>query len=208
GGNRRGRSRRYINLMITMLLGGLWHGAGWTFVVWGGLHGFYLIVNHAWQNVCQKILGWSPERPSSILGRAAAGTLTFAAVLIGWVIFRSDDLATALRMMLAMSGHYGVIIPASVATNLSGAASTSITPSGVPNLMPTLIAEAAVLPIVWLAPNTQQIMAEYRPAFENIAVGPARWLSWRPSTVWCVIVGLYLGYSLLTLSRVSDFIYF
>jgi D-alanyl-lipoteichoic acid acyltransferase DltB (MBOAT superfamily) len=48
GGNRKGKVRRYANLMVTMLLGGLWHGAGWTFVIWGGLHGFYLIVNHAW----------------------------------------------------------------------------------------------------------------------------------------------------------------
>ena len=49
GGNRQGRVRRYVNLMLTMLLGGLWHGAAWTFVVWGGLHGGYLIVNHAWR---------------------------------------------------------------------------------------------------------------------------------------------------------------
>ena len=49
GGNRKGRVRRYVNLMLTMLLGGLWHGASWTFVIWGGLHGFYLVVNHGWQ---------------------------------------------------------------------------------------------------------------------------------------------------------------
>ncbi len=51
GGNRHGSVRRYINLFLTMLLGGLWHGANWTFVIWGGLHGFYLIVNHAWRRV-------------------------------------------------------------------------------------------------------------------------------------------------------------
>ena len=51
GGNRHGKARRYLNLMITMLLGGLWHGAGWTFVIWGGLHGLYLVINHAWRAV-------------------------------------------------------------------------------------------------------------------------------------------------------------
>src|SRR3546814_9514092 len=51
GGGRRGSVRRYGNLMITMLLGGLWHGAGWTFVVWGGLHGLMLVVNHLWRRV-------------------------------------------------------------------------------------------------------------------------------------------------------------
>ena len=50
GGNRHGRALRYVNLMITMLLGGLWHGAAWTFVVWGALHGAYLCINHAWNN--------------------------------------------------------------------------------------------------------------------------------------------------------------
>ncbi len=57
GGNRLGRTRRYVNLMVTMLLGGLWHGASWTFVVWGGLHGAYLVVNHAWQWLKEKS-GW------------------------------------------------------------------------------------------------------------------------------------------------------
>src|SRR6516225_3390946 len=50
GGNRFGVGRRYINLMLTMLLGGLWHGAGWTFLIWGGLHGLYLVVNHQWRD--------------------------------------------------------------------------------------------------------------------------------------------------------------
>ena len=51
GGNRKGSLRRYLNLMITMLLGGLWHGAGWTYVAWGGLHGLYLLANHGWRNL-------------------------------------------------------------------------------------------------------------------------------------------------------------
>merc|ERR1711916_280688 len=54
GGNRKGPTRRYINLFITMLLGGLWHGAGWNYVIWGGLHGFYLTVNHAFRAVCPR----------------------------------------------------------------------------------------------------------------------------------------------------------
>jgi len=60
GGSRKGMPRRYINLMTTMLLGGLWHGAGWTFVVWGFLHGFYLVVNHAWTSF-RTSLGYGGE---------------------------------------------------------------------------------------------------------------------------------------------------
>src|SRR5205823_5129247 len=75
GGNRRGKTRRYINLMLTMLLGGLWHGANWTFAVWGGLHGLYLVINHAWHAIRQRI-HWTSTPIETLLGQA----LTFAAV--------------------------------------------------------------------------------------------------------------------------------
>ncbi len=68
GGNRKGQARRYLNLMATMLLGGLWHGAGWTYIIWGGLHGFYLIVHQAWQ-AARSWLGHdlTPSRTSRFL---------------------------------------------------------------------------------------------------------------------------------------------
>jgi len=81
GGSRHGKFRRYLNLFITMLLGGLWHGAGWTFVIWGALHGFYLMVNHAWRGFKQK-MGWGD---GGRLARFGAGALTFLAVVVGWV---------------------------------------------------------------------------------------------------------------------------
>ena len=55
GGNRKGVPRRYGNLFIMMLLGGLWHGAGWPFLVWGGLHGLYLMVNHGWRHLMKTL---------------------------------------------------------------------------------------------------------------------------------------------------------
>src|SRR5471032_1191844 len=74
GGNRKGPRRRYLNLMVTMLLGGLWHGAAWTFVLWGGLHGVYLAVNQLWRvSGASRRLAWVP-RP---LRRLSAQTLTF-----------------------------------------------------------------------------------------------------------------------------------
>lgn len=88
GGNRRGRARRYVNLMVTMVLGGLWHGAGWQFLVWGGLHGGYLVFNHVWRAI-------SPWR----LPALAAWPLTLAAVLLAWVPFRAPDLATAAHIL-------------------------------------------------------------------------------------------------------------
>ena len=101
GGNRKGKFRRYVNLMATMLLGGLWHGAGWTFVVWGVLHGIYLTINHLWREIIgEKHLRWVPNWLGSLTG----GTLTFIAVVAAWVVFRSNDISHAKIMLEAMFG--------------------------------------------------------------------------------------------------------
>ncbi len=85
GGNRKGNMRRYVNLFITMLLGGLWHGAGWTFVLWGGLHGLYLMINHGWHYVKKKFgLQMLDNNPA---WRFFAWILTFVSVVNAWVFF-------------------------------------------------------------------------------------------------------------------------
>ncbi|HEU5137330.1 MAG TPA: MBOAT family O-acyltransferase [Steroidobacteraceae bacterium] len=105
GGNRYGRARRYVNLMLTMLLGGLWHGASWTFVIWGGLHGAYLVVNHGWQWLREK-LGWQGKASGvgAVIGRGAGVALTLLCVMVGWVFFRAVDLASAVGMVNSMFG--------------------------------------------------------------------------------------------------------
>src|SRR3954449_621493 len=94
GGNRHGPIRRYVNLGIVMLLGGFWHGANWTFVVWGGAHGLMLGVNHAWRAIA---FSRSPALKRPWVG-ATAVLITFIAVTLAWVPFRSDNLADAGRM--------------------------------------------------------------------------------------------------------------
>ena len=105
GGNRHGRGRRYVNLMLTMLLGGLWHGASWTFVIWGGLHGAYLVVNHGWQWL-REHLGWKGESSgiAAIIARGASVALTLLCVMVGWVFFRAADTATAQNILASMFG--------------------------------------------------------------------------------------------------------
>ena len=107
GGNRKGEIRRYMNLMITMLLGGLWHGASWTFVAWGGLHGFYLVINHAWRWI------WKIDKnsPITLLGRVCGVFLTFMAVLVAWVLFRATSFEAAIRILSAMLGGSGLSLP-------------------------------------------------------------------------------------------------
>jgi alginate O-acetyltransferase complex protein AlgI len=101
GGSRRGPARRHVNLFATMLLGGLWHGAAWTFVIWGALHGTYLIVNHGWRHLS--------ERSGALALPPAAGwLLTMAAVVVGWVFFRAADVREAVAMLTGMGGLNGI----------------------------------------------------------------------------------------------------
>jgi len=92
GGNRGSRFALYRNLMLTMALGGLWHGAAWTFVVWGTYHGMLLCGERA-----------LPERLTQNVPRFAKQILTFVLVMIGFVVFRSSDMPSAARMLLAMA---------------------------------------------------------------------------------------------------------
>ena len=100
GGNRRGQAAQMAFLMATMLLGGLWHGAGWTFVAWGGLHGLGLMVNHLWRGAGLRlpaVVGWA---------------LTFLIVMAGWVLFRADSFAAAADILAAMAGGNGLALAA------------------------------------------------------------------------------------------------
>jgi alginate O-acetyltransferase complex protein AlgI len=96
GGNRRGAARTYANLIATMVLGGLWHGAGWTFLAWGGLHGAGLALTRAYQRVRSRLV---PGRAPSTVGRLAAGVLTFHFVALCWVFFRAPDFGTAWAVL-------------------------------------------------------------------------------------------------------------
>lgn len=109
GGNRKGNLRTYANLMTTMLLGGLWHGASWTFVVWGGLHGLYLAAERWLKARFGHWPGWQ-ALPAQVL----LALLTFFLINITWVFFRAEDFATAWRMidtMLTFQMDGRVVLP-------------------------------------------------------------------------------------------------
>jgi len=109
GGNKKGKARTYVNLMITMLLGGLWHGANWTFVVWGGLHGFYLWVEKFLRDLFSK----SSNEPGAVVSTAGPthhsmgfiyALLTFFLVNVTWVFFRAGTFHQAWTMLGSMFG--------------------------------------------------------------------------------------------------------
>jgi len=107
GGNRHGSARRYINLFATMTIGGLWHGAGWTFVAWGALHGAYLWANHAWSTATHTRLNLVAVPPP--VRSTIAWLLTFLAVVVGWVLFRARTIAGAGQVLAGMAGLHGIV---------------------------------------------------------------------------------------------------
>ena len=179
GGSRRGRVLRYVNLMITMLLGGLWHGAAWTFVAWGALHGAYLCINHAWNHVAPKM---SPSYAP--LAHVAGLLLTFIAVVVAWVFFRADSMDTAFYVLSKMAS------PANIAFGKAEMAYA------------LLIAVYAAL--AWFAPSTQEIMGYDH---ENRRVGEKlRGMRLRPLFLYATAAMLAFG--ILGIQQHSEFIYF
>ncbi|MCZ4313790.1 MBOAT family protein [Comamonadaceae bacterium G21597-S1] len=100
GGNRKGTVRRYSNLITTMVLGGLWHGASWSFVLWGLLHGLYLGINHGFRVICGPTLRARLDRSRAF--SLLAWLLTMLAVVTAWVLFRAETLTGAGHILLGM----------------------------------------------------------------------------------------------------------
>lgn len=220
GGNRNGKLRRYANLMITMLLGGLWHGAGWTFVIWGGLHGIYLVINHQW-NSWRRSLGHDLTK-SHFLSRGIARFVTFIAVVIAWVFFRSKDLDTSVLMLKGMIGLQGFSIPLTIANKLGPLKSLlsnlgiAFVTEGASQMFFTYIWSITLLAIAWFTPNTQEWLKHYQPALDyhvkksanDTTKQWAKTLAWQPNLLWSIILGIVAGIGLVYLRKASVFLYF
>jgi alginate O-acetyltransferase complex protein AlgI len=198
GGNRLGEKRRYVNLFVTMFLGGFWHGAGWNFLVWGGLHGVYLSINHLWRggSWCAMLTG--------LPAKGASWAITFFAVMVAWVFFRARTAAGALQMLGGLFGFEP--------------GSSAYASPGILRVMdlPVLVGEGRLLllggGLVTLAlaaalclPNIPQLFGyrEYRRAPEKV-----RSLRWQPDGVWALVTALALAISLFGMWQRLEFLYF
>ena len=193
GGNRHGKTRRYVNLLLTMGIGGLWHGAAWTFVVWGLFHGVCLGMNHLWQEF------WStgsrrwplPEWTTRWAGRV----LTFLMVVVGWVFFRAVTMKAAGGLLEAMFGLGTSPLPGS----------------------PLLIKRkewtwlVGLLAFVWFLPNVAQLARDYQPYPVIIKEGwmPKHlWQRWRMTPGWVWFTAILLAAAILSMSRSGEFLYY
>jgi D-alanyl-lipoteichoic acid acyltransferase DltB (MBOAT superfamily) len=211
GGNRLGKFRRYVNLFLTMLLGGLWHGAGWNFLIWGALHGFYLVVNHSFSAMTPYFRWHLPVQMSKIL----SWLLTFIAVVVGWVFFRATTLDGALTILAGMAGLNGITLPAGILAQLQFASPLldwfGVTASigGGAVLVKTWAWSLALILLAVAAPNVhdlfyQWLAPESRSA-KNIVM--SRW-QWQPRRSWAVFLAFLLMMGVSTLGQVSEFLYF
>ena len=198
GGSHVSPPRQFANLLTVMLLCGLWHGAAWTFVVWGGLHGIALSVHRLWLRL------FPTRRPRNVAWRAGAWVITFLFVVVTWVFFRADNLETAMALLTAM-----------MSPSIYG------TPTEIKELGwdwgfdRRLVGWTAIfLALAWvlLTPTTQELMrltmhgSMYQPYIERASTFFDA--AWKPTTGWVIGSALVFAAAFLGLSRATEFIYY
>ncbi|MDR3347460.1 MAG: hypothetical protein LBN32_02485, partial [Helicobacteraceae bacterium] len=210
GGNRKGKLRRYINLLITMALGGLWHGAAWTFVLWGALHGVMLAINHLWRSA----FGGSAWQQSRYW-RACAFCVTFCAVVFAWVPFRATTIESAMSIWKGMLGFNGIALPALYKPFL-GDLNALIEWLGIPLISMPVLEIGFHLSVLWVVfglfvcfclPNSIELMSKYHIAFGAFQKSTSR-IYWKPTVLWALFIALLWTFSLISLERVNEFIYY
>jgi D-alanyl-lipoteichoic acid acyltransferase DltB (MBOAT superfamily) len=212
GGNRKGWTRRMMNLMTTMLIGGLWHGASWTFIIWGGLHGIYLVVNH----FIQSKFG---ERTQVPFLRFLKRSFVFFVVSITWVFFRSESFYGASRILKGLFCYEGVMeFPSNAQRLLTPVIEVLHLKHFVLfNLPSTGYKEAFILMvfmsiIVFYMPNVYEWVSRYKSALEFPAShAKGRWkryLYWRPTWYYFAILFIILTFAFSNIDQKKEFIYF
>ena len=213
--------RLMMNLVITMIVGGVWHGAGWNYFLWGAMHGFFLSVNHLWRNVRRQVFDHDLRR-STRLGQVTACALTIAAFTFSMALFRSPDLESGVRMMKGMLGLSGIALPLEWRGQFGSAASfldaagvsfqqlnTRVSDTGFRSDAFKWVFYLGVL--VWMMPNTQQIMGRYFPAlapYQGDKQVISAKLLWAPTPMWAVVTSVVAIIGLANITKVSEFLYY
>ena len=187
GGNRYGELNTCKNLMFTFLIGGLWHGAGWTFVLWGFLHGLALVIHRLWTKTKIRlpvVISWY---------------LTFNFVVITWVFFRAKDWADAIKVLKGMFGFNGIILPSIIKNKISILAESgfnfgvmlsnlNITPSWYLFVFSIIVISFF---IVVFAKNSMEMLEEFKPDTKTL-----------------IFVCILVTIAIIHLNKVSEFLYF
>ncbi|SFB25421.1 MULTISPECIES: MBOAT family protein [unclassified Bacillus (in: firmicutes)] len=179
GGNRKGKVMTYFNLFIVFFVSGIWHGAGWTFVVWGTLHGLAIVIHRFWKSLgftMPKLLAW---------------LVTFLFVHIAWVFFRSPDLSTANTMLHKMFDIGNFTFPSRVALILNEWLGRSFYPATYFFDLKLVVPFAIAFCIIMFFKNSVEKLSTFTPTYKNAA-----------------FISLLTVVALIYLTRVSEFLYF
>lgn len=194
-----------VPTILTMFLAGIWHGAGWQYIIFGLLHGCYLTINHGW-NMIRNLLG-DKGQARGFLQKGFGQIVTLIAVIISMVFFRSPNVKTAIAMLTSMFDlhklSWDIMFPHHIIDN--------------PRLGLSLI--ALLFTIVLIFPNTQEWMAQFKPAlnyYPNQLLKDETkslanfWLKfqWKPTASWAIVTATIGLVSVFSLSKISEFIYF
>ncbi|NER80031.1 MAG: MBOAT family protein, partial [Leptolyngbya sp. SIO1D8] len=193
--------------VITMFLAGLWHGAGWQYIVFGLLHGLYLVVNHGW-HMLLKARGHEPAKAGWFQKRLGH-MITFGCVIVAMVFFRAPSVNNAISVLSAMLGANGI--------SLSDGAlfSNQLFSNSKLGLLWLMI----LMAIAFFTPNTQEWLSDHQPALGHQPTldkqSEIGWLTfvqkhlrWQPTQAWAIVTAAIATTSFLGLSGVSEFIYF
>jgi D-alanyl-lipoteichoic acid acyltransferase DltB (MBOAT superfamily) len=204
-----------VPTMITMFISGLWHGAGYTFLIFGLMHGAYITINHAWRQIRPRI--WPGSKDHELLLSLSGWALTFLSVTFAIVMFRAPTVHGAVAVWTDMLGGHGVTLPEGLLARLGSAgavlSSLGVQPDATSG---ALLTEATIrivllLGIVLCLPNTLEMLAPYEPA---IGVRPAkqeswlvRHLRWTQSGSWAIGMATVAAAGILSLGQLSEFLY-
>jgi len=202
--------------LLTMFVSGLWHGAGYLFILWGLLHGLYLSVNHAWRLFGPR--NWSSKETYERFMRPTGFVLTFLSVVVAMVLFRSANADAAKELLQGLVGLNGISLPQQIFAQLGplkGLLPSFVTASTVMSAQEFVFAMAwlgVLLLVALLFPNTLQLMARYEPAL-GVHPKPAaplsllRVLDWTPTVPWAVVMSSLVVAAVLRIGGKSEFLY-
>jgi len=204
--------------LVTMFVSGLWHGAGYGFIVWGLLHGCYLTINHAWRLVAVRL--W-PDRPSYDRVMKPGGlVLTFVSVTTAMIFFRASTLTTAINLVKGIIGLNGIALPQALFDQLGPLTSAFHGIGVIPveswssqDFGKTAIWIGFLMFVALACPNTLQILARYEPALgvkpqpTKFAIGRIKIPEWGPSLPWAIAVSAIAGIAIVSIGGPSEFLY-
>jgi alginate O-acetyltransferase complex protein AlgI len=203
--------------IVTMAVSGLWHGAGYTFIVWGLLHGVFLTVNHGWRLL-------KARRSKTPLKHAQSGSfwawlLTFVCVVVAMVFFRAPTMHSAWGILTGLVGGHGIGFPTALYDHLGPLKGLLEKTGGGPEewwgaaaCLALIGWTVVLLAIALLCPNSAQLLARYEPALglrSSPAIGTSRLarLMWSPSLKWALAVAVVACAAILRLGGPSEFLY-